>query len=99
MTAHEMFQQLVQKLYSSHLHFHLTETPFSAQILVRKKFLKDGTSTALNFQNEEIGHLNDKIVELQKQVKIPVILLTIWRKSLVKLKPRHWKLTRRIKPK
>ena len=70
MTAHEMFQQLVQQLYSSHLHFHLTETPFSAQILVRKKFLKDGTSsTALNFQNEEIGHLNNKIAELQKQVK------------------------------
>ena len=72
MTAHETFQQLVQNLYTSNLHFHLTETPFSAQILIRKKFLKNRigqSSTTLNFQSEEINYLNNKIAELQKQVK------------------------------
>ena len=72
MTAHETFQQLVQNLYTSNLHFHLTETPFSAQILLRKKFLKNRigqSSTTLNFQSEEINYLNNKIAELQKQVK------------------------------
>ena len=70
--VHEIFQQLVQKLYSSNLHFHLSETPFSAQILIRKKFLVDKSgvsSSALNCRNEEISDLKCKIVELEKQVE------------------------------
>ena len=35
-TASESFQQLLTKLYDSQPHFCLTETPFSAQILIRK---------------------------------------------------------------
>ena len=74
MTPNEVFQQLVQKLYSTHLHFHLSKTPYSAQILIRKKFLNDkqdplSTSTASTFSNEEVCTLNVKISELQKKVQ------------------------------
>ena len=85
MTAHETFQQLVQKLHTSHLHFHLTETPFSAQILIRKKFLKDrigSSSTTPNFVSEEISMLNIKIVELQKQVKDSSDIINMMEKKL-----------------
>ena len=72
MAVHEIFQQLVQKLYSSNLHFHLSETPFSAQILIRKKFLVDKSgvsSSALDCRNEEVSDLKCKIVELEKKVE------------------------------
>ena len=85
MTAHETLQQLVQNLYTSNLHFHLTETPYSAQILIRKKFLKNRigqSSTTLNFQSEEINYLNNKIAELQKQVKDSNYIANILEKKL-----------------
>ena len=70
-TANEMFQQLVQTLYASHLHFYLSETPFSAQICIRKKFLKDrpttnASSTGFNSRNETAFN---QITELQKKVE------------------------------
>ena len=68
-TVNEMYQRLVQTLYASNLHFYLQETPFSAQILIRKKFQKDGTipsSIGLISQNEAA---QGQIIELQKKVK------------------------------
>ena len=47
MAVNTVFQNLVQKLYESGLHFYLSETPFSAQILIRKKILKDRTGSSL----------------------------------------------------
>ena len=70
-TANEMFQQLVQTLYASHLHFYLSETPFSAQICIRKKFLKDGPTS--NASPTGFNSLNEtafiQIKELQKKVE------------------------------
>ena len=83
MTANEVFQQLVQKLYSSHLHFLLTETPFSAQILIRKKFLNDRTipsSSASILQSEE--NCNNQILELQKKVQDSSEIVDILQKKL-----------------
>ena len=86
MAANEMFQQLVQKLYSSQLHFHITETPFSAQILIRKRFLKDRSiqqsSTSSNFSNEKISNLENQILELQTKVKDSSAINDILEKKL-----------------
>ena len=70
MAANATFQQLVHKLYSSNLHFHLSETPFSAQILIRKRFLRDkgGPSSFLSV-SEDVSKLNEQVLDLQKQVK------------------------------
>ena len=65
-TANEMFQRLVQTLYDSHLHFYLSETPFSAQICIRKKFLKDRPISNASSTDETA---NNQITELQKKVK------------------------------
>ena len=83
MTANEVFQQLVQKLYSSHLHFLLSETPFSAQILIRKKFLNDRTtpsSSASILQSEE--NYNNQIIELQKKVQDSSEIINILERKL-----------------
>ena len=70
MAANETFQQLVQKLYTSNLHFHLSETPFSAQILIRKRFLRDKCGpSSIPSVSEEVSKLNDQIFELQKQIQ------------------------------
>ena len=72
MTPNEVFQQLVQKLYSCQLHFHLSETPFSAQILIRKKFLDNrlaASSADTTFPNAEISNLTNQISELQNKVR------------------------------
>ena len=46
MDAHNVFSQLLQELRFSNLHFILTETPYSAQIMLRKRFLKGSEGTA-----------------------------------------------------
>ena len=75
-TASEIFQLLVQKLRQGHLNFHLTETPYSAQILIRKRFLKDKTcpspsffSDVNKFQNEENTVDERHVEELNKTVQ------------------------------
>ena len=70
-TASETFQQLVQKLYHSHLNFYLTETPYSAQIVIRKRFLKDTNGPSPSFsptsiQTEEVDRLHNQVLDLQK---------------------------------
>ena len=87
MTPSEVFQQLVQKLYSSHLHFHLSETPFSAQILIRKKFLDDrlpspSTSTGSALSNEDVSNLTNQISELKEKVKDSSKVINILEKKL-----------------
>ena len=77
-TADELFQILIQKLRQTQLNFHLTETPYSAQILIRKRFLKDKNSPSPLFFSDGTKYQNDKtrntvddshIVELKKNVK------------------------------
>ena len=77
-TANEIYYLLIQKLQQSQLNFHLTETPYSAQILIRKRFLKDKTCPISLFfpaetkcQNDEIKKTADDsvIIELQKTVQ------------------------------
>ena len=68
--ATEAFQQLVQKLYESKLHFCLTETPFSAQISIRKKYLKPRNSPSASVTpKDEISDLKTQNLELQEKVK------------------------------
>ena len=72
-TANEIYYLLIQKLQQSQLNFHLTETPYSAQILIRKRFLKDKTCpTTLFFpNNDEMKNTADDnlVIELQKTVQ------------------------------
>ena len=70
--VHKIFQHLIEKLYESGLHFHLSETPFSAQILIRKKMLKDRTCSPFSdnhSQDKELASLKNKISELLKNVE------------------------------
>ena len=72
MAVNTVLQNLVQKLYKSGLHFYLSETPFLAQISIRKKMLKDRTGLSLTVatsQDEEISSLKYRIIELQKHVE------------------------------
>ena len=68
LTAIESFQLLVQKLYESQLNFYMSETPYSAQILIRKKFQKT-TISSPSSENEKIRHLETQVVELQEKVR------------------------------
>ena len=68
-TANEMFRQLVQTLYSSNLHFHLSETPFSAQILIRKKFLNDRMAPSSTSFLSQTETAQNQVLELQKNIE------------------------------
>ena len=48
-SANETFQQLAKCLYNSNLHFIVTETLYSAQIIIRKIFLNGKTGPASDF--------------------------------------------------
>ena len=77
MSANKTFQELVKKLYESDLHFLMTETPFYAQIMIRKKFLKHrtgprptATDVAASIANSEvIDSLRNKIIKLENNIK------------------------------
>ena len=69
-SAIETFQQLVQKLYESKLHFYLSETPFSAQISIRKKYLEPRNSSSASVSpSDETSNFKTQILELQDKVK------------------------------
>ena len=85
----ETFQQLVMKLYQSQLNFHLTETPYSAQIIIRKSFLKDkiGPSpwfSPTSVQNEEVETLHTQVIDLQKTVESSNRMIEILESKLAK---------------
>ena len=73
--ASATFHHLVLKLYQSQLHFCLTETPYSAQIVIRKRYIKDQSGPSLQFssdknaENDEIQELNVQVSELKKTVE------------------------------
>ena len=71
MSVNKIFQELVQKLYETDLHFCMSETPFSAQILIRKKMLKNRTgpsASATAISNSElVDSLKNQIIQLQKK--------------------------------
>ena len=72
MAVDKVFQHLIQKLYESGLHFYLSETPFSAQISIRKKMLKDRAVSSLTVatsEDEEIIRLKDQIIKFHKEVE------------------------------
>ena len=95
-TANEIYYLLIQKLHESQLNFHLTETPYSAQILIRKRFLKDRTvpssSTASNVPNEIISNLNNQLSELQTKVKNSSDIHDILEKKLVEAEAKALKI-------
>ena len=86
--ASETFQQLVLKLYQSQLHFYLSETPYSAQITIRKRFLKDKDGPSPMFssnstpQNDEVENLTTQIIELKKTVENSSEVIEILEKKL-----------------
>ena len=69
-SASETYQHLVKKLRGSHLHFHLSETPFSAQILLRKRFWKGESGPASEFYHDEVS---SKIVEKKEEKSSDII--------------------------
>ena len=68
LTAIESFQLLVQKLYESQLNFYMSETPYSAQILIRKKYQKTMISSPSS-ENDKIRYLETQVLELQEKVR------------------------------
>ena len=76
MSGNKNFRELVEKLYESDLHFHMSETPFSAQILIRKKLLKNSknsasttASTVATSTSEMIDSLKNQIMQLEKNIE------------------------------
>ena len=68
-SPNETFLQIKKLLYHSNLHFHLSETPFSAQIMIRKRFLKgtEGPSPSANDVHIDENHIvNTKFQEIEK---------------------------------
>ena len=69
-----VWQELLQMLRDSNLHFLLTETPHSAQIMLRKRFLKDAkspaphlpTNTSIKSEDQELKHQNN-LLHLENQ--------------------------------
>ena len=58
-SANETYQHLVKILYDSNLHFVVTETPYSAQIVIRKRFLKNKSGPSSNFLSERNTRQDD----------------------------------------
>ena len=76
MAAQEVFHQLMYQLRSSNLNFILSETPYSAQILLRKRFLKEASGPSSNFsslnQNHdtELQNKNDSLAKLVQDLSL-----------------------------
>ena len=72
-SASETFQQLAKCLYNSNLHFVVTETPYSAQIVIRKIFLSGKTGPASDFFPDARQNKSCDLIlvneELQEKVK------------------------------
>ena len=66
LSASETYQQLIKKLHGSHLHFYLSETPFSAQICIRKRFLKGETGPATDFYHDDVISMNVGLSDIKK---------------------------------
>ena len=64
--ASETYQMLIKKLHGSHLHFYLSETPFSAQICIRKRFLKGETGPATDFYHDDVISMNVGLSDIKK---------------------------------
>ena len=46
-SPHKVSQQLINHLRLSNLHFKMTETPYSAQIILKKRFLKEASGPSV----------------------------------------------------
>ena len=72
-SASETFQQIAKCLYNSNLHFIVTETPYSAQIVIRKRFLSGKTGPASDFLSDARQNKSCDLIlvneELQEKVK------------------------------
>ena len=65
-SASETYQQLIKKFHGSHPQFCLPETPFSAQICIRKRFLKGETGPATDFYHDEAISMNAGLSDVKK---------------------------------
>ena len=89
-SASATFQHLILKLYQSQLHFCLTETPYSAQIVIRKRYLKDQSGPSVQFssdknaENDEIEDLNVEVSELKKTVESSSKIIEILENKVAK---------------
>ena len=75
-SAHDVCHQLLYQLRLSNLHFALSETPHSVQIMLRKRFLKDSngpatkTSEHFSLQDyENLKHQNSLLISENKEFK------------------------------
>ena len=65
--AHDVCQQILNQLRLSQLNFKVIETPFSAEVVVRKRFVKDAEGphqsffTPLSGQIDEVRIQNDHL--------------------------------------
>ena len=77
-SAHDVCQQLLYQLRMSNLHFDVSETPHSVQIMLRKRFLKDSKGPATFFLSisalqdyENLEHqthlLNSEVSKLKEE--------------------------------
>ena len=76
--TNQVFQQLMEKLRLSNLNFLVSETPYSAQIMIRKRFLKDTDCPEPGFQDisneafkENIKILKEENFALRNELNVP----------------------------
>ena len=99
-SAQDVCHQLLHQLRLSNLHFALSETPHSAQIMLRKRFLKGSEGPAfsvtsdtssgnleheINVQKKENIMLKDKVKTLQAQNKSCIETVEILEDKIAKI--------------
>ena len=67
-SAHDVCHALLYQLRLSNLHFGISETPYSVQILLRKRFLREATGPATSFSRNFTYHQEVENFEHQKNL-------------------------------
>ena len=70
-SAHQTCHQILDQLKVSQLNFKITETPYSAHVIVRKRFIKDSEGPHHNFPTSfpsvQIEGLQSRNDELERE--------------------------------
>ena len=90
-TAENACKNVIASLKKSNLHFMLKETPFSAQVIIRKKLIKplEWKKTIQNVQNRKSNTKKEKENVLLPKVSLLENELLILKNSFANLKLKH----------
>ena len=92
MGAHTVCQQVLNQLKLSNLNFIISETPYSAQIMLRKRFLREANGPSASFcsadqeVNEKLSTVNRENIILKEKIKTLELAQTLDRETIKDLK-------------